>query len=190
MKHLKLKIAHQVPGRVRIKIPSGKGNPELLRQVADAFGQIPGIVRVDVNATTGCMVLRYDTERHDEFHGVLSGHIHGPEGPPRPPATEIDALADKIEKEAEYLAEHSATARAIFDFVKDADRQIKAATSNNLDLKMVLAAGVIAVTVLEIGASAATPVWVTLLLFATNHYVELHETAAKPAGGSPRVAAA
>ncbi len=173
-----------------MKIPSGKGNPELLRQLADAFAQIPGIERVDVNATTGCVVLRYDTERHDEFHGVLSGHIHGPEGPPRPPATEIDALADKIEKEAEFLAEHSATARAIFDAVKDVDRHIKTATGNNLDLKMVLAAGVIAVTVLEIGATAATPVWVTLLLFATNHYVELHQSPAASARGSARVATA
>jgi hypothetical protein len=41
----------------------------------------------------------------------------------------------------------------------------------------VLAAGVIAVTILEIGATAATPVWVTLMLFATNHYVELHQSA-------------
>ncbi len=169
-----------------MKIPAGKGNPELLRQVADAFGQIPGIERVAVNETTGCVVLHYDTERHHEFHGALSSHVDGPNGAQRPPPTEIDAFADKIEKEAEFLAEHSTTARAVVDFVKSVDRDIKIATGNNLDLKMLLAAGVIAVTVLEIGASAATPVWVTLLLFATNHYVELH----RPAAPTPaRVAA-
>ena len=31
---LKLSIAHQVPGRVRMKIPSAKGNTELLQQMA------------------------------------------------------------------------------------------------------------------------------------------------------------
>jgi hypothetical protein len=181
MANLKLKIAHQVPGRVRMKIPSGKGNPDLLRQVGDAFGQIPGIERVAVNATTGSVVLHYDAGRHDEFHGTLNNHVDGSNGAPHAPATEIDALADKIEKEAEFLAEHSASARAIVDFVKNVDREIKIASGNNLDMKMVLAAGVIAVTVLEIGATAATPVWVTLLLFATNHYVEMHQTPARPA---------
>jgi hypothetical protein len=156
-----------------MKIPAGKGNPALLRQVADVFGQVPGIESVVVNETTGCVVLRYDTERHDQFHGALHGHIHGAE---RAPATEIDALANKIEEEAEFLAEHSKSARAVVDFFKTVDREIKVATNSNLDLKMVLAAGVIAVTVLEIGATAATPVWVTLMLFATNHYIELHQS--------------
>ncbi len=177
MKHLKLKIAHQVPGRVRMKIPSGKGNPDLLRQVADAFGRIPGIERTTINVTTGCIVLHYDTRRHDEFHGALGSHV---EGHQHPPSNEIDALANKIESEAEFLAEHSTSARAIVDFVKSVDRDIKVATGNNLDMKMALAAGVIAVTVLEIGATAATPVWVTLLLFATNHYIEMHQSPARP----------
>ena len=43
MTSLKLSVAHQVPGRVRLKVPSAKGNPELLQQIGDAFGVIPGI---------------------------------------------------------------------------------------------------------------------------------------------------
>ena len=42
-----------------------------------------------------------------------------------------------------------------------------------LDLKMLLAIGVIGVTVLEVGATAATPVWVTLALFGMNHFIEM-----------------
>jgi hypothetical protein len=33
MTKVKLQIAHQVPGRIRMKIPSAKGNPELLEQM-------------------------------------------------------------------------------------------------------------------------------------------------------------
>jgi hypothetical protein len=44
---------------------------------------------------------------------------------------------------------------------------------------MTLAIGVIAITILEIGATAATPVWVTLTLFATNHYIEMHQSSAR-----------
>ena len=32
MTNVKLQVAHQVPGRVRMKIPSAKGNPELLEE--------------------------------------------------------------------------------------------------------------------------------------------------------------
>jgi hypothetical protein len=47
-----------------------------------------------------------------------------------------------------------------------------------------LAGGIILVTVFEIGASAATPVWVTLSLFAMNHFIEI-----KPQGSAPLVVA-
>ena len=53
---LKLNIAHQVPGRVRMKIPSAKGNTELLQQISETFAVIPGIEQVTVNAITGSPV--------------------------------------------------------------------------------------------------------------------------------------
>jgi hypothetical protein len=43
-----------------------------------------------------------------------------------------------------------------------------------VDLKILLAAGIIGFTVLEVGAAAATPVWVTLTLFGLNHVIEMH----------------
>ena len=35
--------------------------------------------------------------------------------------------------------------------------------------------GIIALTVFEVGATAATPVWVTLAIFTVNHFIEMHE---------------
>jgi hypothetical protein len=61
----------------------------------------------------------------------------------------------------------------VVDFCKRADREIKVATGNVLDLKMVLAIGVVGFTIFEVGATAATPVWVTLSLFALNHFIEM-----------------
>jgi hypothetical protein len=173
MTKLDLQIAHRVPGRVRMKIPAGKGNPELLKQISDTFGAIPGIEQVTVNPTTGSIVLHYDADRHDEFHGSFEHHYHA-HGNGRPPSTEIDELAHRIEDEAEFLARNSQTARAVVDFVKMLDREIKVATSNTIDLKIVLAFGIIGITVLEVGATAATPVWVTLSIFMLNHFIEMH----------------
>src|ERR1700723_4258533 len=128
MTNVKLQGAHQVPGRVRMKIPSAKGNPELLEQMKQTLSVIPGIEEVIVNPATGSQVLHYDTDQHDEFHGHLVHHTGGQHRPP--PSNEIDALASKIQQEAEFLAENSHTARVIVDFFKATDKQIKNATSN------------------------------------------------------------
>ena len=169
MTKMKLQVAHQVPGRIRMKVPSGKDNPELLEQIRQTFMVIPGIEQVTVNPTTGSVVLQYDTEKHDELHGHLHHHTGGHY---KPPGTEIDSLADKIEQEAEYLAEHSHAAKVVVDFCKDLDKSIKVASGNVVDLKIVLAAGIAGFTVFEVGATAATPVWVTLSVFALNHMIQ------------------
>ena len=177
---LNLKIEHQVPGRVRMKIPAGKNNPELLKQVSETFAIIPGIEHVTVNPTTGSVVLFYDVDQHDEFHGTFRGHYeaHGGNngnGARHGADTELDKLTDSIEAEAEFLASHSHTARIFVDFVKGIDHEIKRATNNNLDLKIVFAVGIIGLTVFEVGATAATPVWVTLAIFTVNHFIQMHE---------------
>jgi cation transport ATPase len=173
MTKMKLDVAHQVPGRVRMKIPEGKGNPALLKQIADTFAAIPGIEQVTVNPATGSLVMHYDVDQHDEFHGGLQHHVRQAGGC-HAPATEIDEFARKIEEEAEFLARNSESARAVVDFFKKLDREIRVATDNNVDLKILLAAGIIGFTVLEVGAAAATPVWVTLTLFGLNHVIEMH----------------
>jgi Heavy metal associated domain 2 len=170
MTNVKLQIAHQVPGRIRMKIPSAKGNPELLEEMKQTFGVIPGIEQVIINPATGSLVLHYDTDQHHEFHGHLERHTGGHYRPP--PTNEIDALASKIQQEAEFLAENSHTARAVVDFFKQVDQAIKSGSSNTIDLKIVLAAGIAGFTIFEVGATAATPVWVTLAMFGLNHLIE------------------
>jgi hypothetical protein len=192
MTKMNLKIEHQVPGRVRMKIPAGKGNPDLLKQVSDVFAVIPGIEQVIVNPVTGSLVLHYDTDRHDEFHGDFHHHYrshneaHGSgEAQTHGASTELDDLTNRIEREAEFLASHSHTARAVVDFVKKLDREIKFATNNTIDLKIVFAVGIIALTVFEVGPTAATPVWVTLAIFTVNHFIEMQPHRGAQAAASP-----
>ena len=168
MTKMKFNIAHQVPGRVRMKIPAAKGNPELLRQIGETFAAIPGIERITCNPATGSVVMHYDVDRHDEFHGRMNQAI------PQAPATELDSIANKIEQEAEFLAKHSQSARAVVDFFKKFDNEIRVATGNTVDLKIALAVAIIGFTVFEVGTAAATPVWVTLSLFVLNHVIEMH----------------
>jgi hypothetical protein len=177
MTKMNLKIEHQVPGRVRMKIPAGKGNAELLQQISEVFASIPGIEEITTNPATGSVVLHYDVDRHDEFHGSFRPHYEAHAANPTPHGadTELDRLTRSIEAEAEFLARHSHSARAVIDFVKKMDREVKLASNNTVDLKILFAVGIIGLTVFQVGATAATPVWVTLAIFTVNHFIEMHE---------------
>ena len=164
-----------------MKIPSAKGNPQLLGEIQKTFSAIPGIEEVRVNPDTGSVVLRYDTDRHDDFHAGFAHRYahHAGHHPHRPPSNEIDALATRIEEEANFLAEHSQAAKGVVEFCRHWDKEIKVASGNMFDLKMVLCVGLVGFMIFEVGAAAATPVWVTLTLFGLNHFIEMQSELAE-----------
>lgn len=172
-----------------MKIPSAKGNQAMLEEIQKTFSVIPGIEQVVINPETGSVVLRYDADQHDNFHAGFTHRFnahHASQGPAhhRPPTNEIDALASKIEQEAQFLAEHSDAAKAVVDFCGHWDREIKVATGNMMDLKMVLCVGLVGFMIFEVGAAAATPVWVTLTLFGLNHFIEMQSELAESSAKS------
>ena len=169
----KMRIEHKTLGRVRMKFPSAKGDEEQLQGIAKTFGVMPGVERVTVNPDTGSVVLHYDHTRHADFNQHFEHHCCEHMAPP--PKTELDDIADKIENEAEFLAQHSHSAKALLHVCKHFDHQIKRNTNNMFDLKIGLAGGLIAVTLLEVGATAATPIWLTLGVFTLNHFLELQQ---------------
>lgn len=173
----KARIEHKIPGRIRMKVPHAKSNPEILKTYATAFSAIPGITRVHPKVETGSIILEYDPKYEAAFHHHLhcacehhDTHVHSESRP----GDEIGDIASKIENEAEFLAQHSAVARVTVDFFKNFDREMKVLTDNTVDMKILLAGGLAAFTFFEIGAEAATPMWVTLALFSLNHLTELH----------------
>ena len=169
------RIEHKVRGRIRMKIPHAKENPEILEIYRQTFLSIPGVQSINTKPNTGSIVIHYDPNREPEFErqfGQCSCE-HLDMAAPARPDDEINRIASKIEQEAEFLAAHSRLARTTVDFCKAFDRELKLSTGNTLDLKIVLAAGLAAYTFFEIGGNAATPMWVTLALFSLNHFAEL-----------------
>ena len=76
-----------------MKVPSAKGNPDLLREIGETFSVIPGIERVTVSEMTGSVILHYDTDHHAAFNERLSQRFLSENQSYRPPTTEIDDLA-------------------------------------------------------------------------------------------------
>jgi copper chaperone CopZ len=52
---------HEVPGRLRIKIPTLKRNVHEARKLETLLGTMEGVFAVSVNHMTGSMLINYDT---------------------------------------------------------------------------------------------------------------------------------
>lgn len=177
-------VAHAVHGRLRLKIPAATRDPGILDRLKTVITAIEGIDSVDVKAGSGSLVIYYDREHHPEIEALLQCLSQSEAAPLtlaqqpkpeiRPPPNRVEDLTRSIEEEAGFLAEHSVLAKTVVAAVKRLDMDIKRSTNNNIDLKIMVPVALAGVTILEIGAAAATPMWVTLAIFSLNHFVELH----------------
>lgn len=169
-------VAHHVRGRIRVRMPKNKRDHATLERVKRSISPMHGVKSVDVNSSTGSVVVNYDADQHADFPSTLARHAEANNlftlAPP--PVSEVDEMVETIEKEAEFLAEHSETARAIVEFCKGLNQEVKKATNNNLDLQVLLPLGLAAYAFLNLEADVATPLWVTLGLFSFNSFISLH----------------
>jgi len=169
-------VAHHVKGRIRVRMPKNKRDHATLEKVKRSISPMHGVQSVDVNASTGSVIVHYDAGTHADFPATLARHAEANNlftlAPPR--VSEVDEMVETIEKEAEFLAEHSETAKAIVEFVKGLNREVKRATNNNFDLQVLLPLGLAAYAFLSLEGDVATPLWVTLGLFSFNSFVSLH----------------
>jgi hypothetical protein len=160
----RVEVAHHTRGRVRLKVRKGRDNPELLQQIKETFSTVPGIETIEVKPDTGSVVLYYDPDHQANIPSLVQPPPSPGPAPHRPPSDHLDEMTQAIEEEAEFLADHSAMAKSVVQYAKELDRWLKRSTGNNLDLKIMVPFGLAAVTFLEIGAAAATPMWVTRVI--------------------------
>lgn len=170
-------VAHHSPGRMRIRVHSAKGNPEALRAIRESLANIKGVREVSVSESIGSVVIHYDPNHHDDFHHHLAHESPAREvvsvAPP-PCLEQLSTLDELIESEAVFLAQHSRSAKTLFDWTSRLDREIMRLTNHAVDLKVLAPATLAVAAFLELGVTAATPVWLTLGLFSFNHFVTMH----------------
>jgi cation transport ATPase len=181
-------VSHHIPGRMRVKVPGAKGQPRVLQQIQQSLAPMPGIQRVEVNPATGSVLIHYDPARHEAFHTQLAAHgTHADLLALQPPEwAEIEATAAQLEADAALLASHSAVARWLVDGVQQLDTGLKRATSNTVDLKVLVPLGLALYAFMKAGTEAVTPLWVTLGIFSFHAFVVLHSPhPGTPGDGSP-----
>ncbi|MDQ6707592.1 MAG: heavy-metal-associated domain-containing protein, partial [Acidobacteriota bacterium] len=89
---------------MRLKISHAKGDLEFLECIKQSISPMPGVRQVDVNPRTGSVLIEYDPAAHGNFHERLERHAaEAAIFDLRPPElSEVDELAMKIEREAEF----------------------------------------------------------------------------------------
>jgi hypothetical protein len=55
----KADLVHQVPGRIRIRVPSERGNSAFFAEVSRQLGECPGVTGVETNPVTASVLLRH-----------------------------------------------------------------------------------------------------------------------------------
>jgi hypothetical protein len=175
-----------------MRIPSAKGNRAALEVIQRSLTELKGVNEVQINESIGSVTIHYDPRMHADLSQQLaSGSTTQEVVSVQPPRIEdMKDMPDMLEKEAEFLSQHSDAAKAIVDWMKALDTSIKRVTGNSVDLKVVAPLALAVAVFAELGVAAATPVWLTLGLFSFNHFIELHShpEAADPACPAPDAA--
>ena len=68
---------HHVPGRIRVKSPIVKGKKRVADEVLSLLKEIDGVDNVDVNLTTGSLLINYDPEQVHRDDIVYALHGNG-----------------------------------------------------------------------------------------------------------------
>jgi hypothetical protein len=71
-------ISHVSTGRMRIKIPSKKGDSSFFSGLKDEiskFSEFPGIQKVEVNPTTGSMLVTHNLDLNPAYLTLIKGYI-------------------------------------------------------------------------------------------------------------------
>jgi len=172
-------IAHRVPGRIRIRIPSARADSEFLEKARAALASLPGVLEVTCNPLTGSLLVLHSPDIELQLEGGGTSH----NGTTLPfvlqPATTPSSA--KSHKARGKRRRQSLLAHAVAETVTDVDDVVREATGNAVDLKILLP---IVATVLAFAFSGrrarTTPVWLTLAMFAFSSFLSLHGPQGEP----------
>lgn len=169
-------ISHHSAGRVRLRIPRARHDPESLRRMARATREVPGVRSADYNPTTGSLLIKYAEDAVRDVHAFTDAISKA--GIP----LELVGTVMGAEEFAE-VAEYSELATDISSIFGGLDQAIKYATDNQLDLKILLPIGAAMLGLSSLrNPSMSTPLWLTLMLFSFSSYHSLHRETSAAAG--------
>src|SRR5215813_10277912 len=106
-------VAHQIPGRVRIRLHQESRHPHILQKLKTDLDGQPSVHGVEVNETAGSVTVKYDAQQHTEA-GIL-GLLQDLD-------VLVGATLPHIEEEEENGGGHSKAALTLAGALNDLDQ--------------------------------------------------------------------
>jgi Heavy metal associated domain 2 len=153
-------VSHQLPGRLRIKVPAAKGDREVLEEIKVSLLPEDGITDVDINTTTGSVVIHYEPEFYEGFTARVAEHFR------------TEQLGTLVLERQSGRSEGIHTIKDVFRSLED---KVKRETHDSVDLKELFPLAIAAYDYFFVKRSRSTPMWLTLILFAFSSYMDLHK---------------
>ncbi len=168
------RIAHHVPGRLRLKVLGAPAEKEYFATVKEVIASLEGVDSVRVNPASSSIVIDYspvDTVFHFKLRGDPGVNswlrLEGE-----------DALLARVDEAVasgpHYLGTHSRMAGSILSGAEHLDARLRMASDGYLDLKLLLPLAFAAATSMRQAHGRGTPMWLSLGTFAFNSFVTLH----------------
>jgi hypothetical protein len=162
-------VHHHVPGRLRIRVPEAKGDEERLNELSTAIAQAPGVSAVEYNPITGSILIQYSPEQHGSLDSLHAGMN----------ASAVPIVVSQAPVRERHDGRHrgrSVAATKVDAFFRQLDNQIRGATDNQFDLKFIMPVAVGVLGLFSLRHASATPLWLTLMIFAFHSFLGLHSS--------------
>ena len=181
------KVIHHIKGRMRLKVETAKNRPHALERLRKRLSELPDVHSSQASSLTGSILLKYDSKSHNTFFERVKavGEESGLFNLSDIGSSEVEEITRDICTEADYLATRSKTAAVLVDEIKRANLNVKMASGNLVDLNVLLPLGLALSSVLTVGLSAGTPLWVTLAISSFHSFVSLQARAPKTPQAEP-----
>ncbi|HIJ59942.1 MAG TPA: hypothetical protein HPP56_04940, partial [Nitrospirae bacterium] len=145
-------VVHNIPGRIRLKIDSKKGNKSFFDKVMDSLVGIKEIQKIEINPTTGSIII-YSNESSDSIIRLMK------------------------EQKLFHIVEKNISTRRIHGSFKGAyneiDKKIKTLTAGELNLADAAFLGLLGMGIYQIQRGNFTaPAWYTAFWYAMNVFLK------------------
>lgn len=153
-------ITHFISGRIRIRIPSKKGDGAFFLSMKERFSNFPGIRTVEVNSLTGSILILHAFDTRSLDIKKLTAY------------TESNGLF-KVEERPLSGSSAPFIREKLGESVKGFDEKMKEMTSGELDLSTVAFLLLLGVGIYQIGAgNFAAPAWYVAFWYAMNIFMQ------------------
>jgi hypothetical protein len=161
-------IAHASTGRLRIRIPSQRGNLAALKEKGDQLAACPGILSIEVNPGLGSILLLHQTTVREIAEYARAKGLFS------------------IEEQNSAKVRSAGSRRNLGDAFKSIDRQIQNVTGGDMDLSGFAVAALIVAGSAQILSGTAGPIpWSAAYWYAYNLYRKEGERKRGNNAGSP-----